>query len=98
MVTRREAALAAAARGVLANWERGDLAGAVRQLGAALAVKAKPTRRRAVLRLSQGKVSLAWADKGVRVTVHDEDNARTRYYSSSLKPGQGDRVKTWEDA
>lgn len=92
MVNRREAALAAAAREVLANWTQGNLAGAVRELGAALKIKSKPARRRAVLRLKSGCLSLHWADRGVHVTIKDEDRNETRIYSGSLKAGKGDRI------
>lgn len=97
MVTRREAALAAACRSVL-PWlrEREAYQEVLAEVEAALEIKAKPTRRRAVLRLSQGALSLSWADRGVKITLHDEDKAQTRHWSGSRKPGKGDRVEPWE--
>ncbi len=103
MVTRREAALAAVVRDLAAatkRWEKaeetdwGELNDIQNDAEAAMEIKAKPARRRAVLRLSQGRVSLSWADKGVDITLHDEDRAETRNWSSSLK--KRDTVKCWE--
>jgi hypothetical protein len=87
MVTRREAALAAACRAVVEKWEKGDLAAAVRECVAALEIKSKPTRRQVRLEVHGGGgesfVTLAWKDRGVRVKVTDHRVTPARIYEWS---------------
>lgn len=105
MVSRREAALASVVRSLVAATKRWEKASEISfsELGDiqndaewAISLPSKAPRKRAVLRLSQGALSLSWADRGVKITLHDEDKAQTRHWSGSLKPGKGDRVEPWE--
>lgn len=96
MVTRREAAMAKALRDVLAlsTYKNGldnadvtdmqeDLTAIRETARAALAFKARPTRRRAVLSVRNGKAGLDWCDRGVKVTVRDFDRGVELVYADS---------------
>lgn len=75
MVNAREAALAAACRAVVRAFRDGQDPGAAASMAAdALKVKSRPSRRRAVVEVRGGAAWVAWADRGVKVTIKDYDN------------------------
>lgn len=89
MVNRREAALAHACRMLVRDYQAaledakaggdcdlGDISAAVGFAEEALKIKSKPSRRRAVIYVKNGVACVAWADRGVEVTIRDEDAGR----------------------
>ena len=77
MVNLREATLAAACRDVLPYLQHRSENEIYLQIKRALAIKAKPPRRRVVVHVSGGVAEVAWQDRGTKVKILDFDNCPT---------------------